>query len=63
MTVQVLKTYKKNQREIAEISARIIEKMENNPAFPNPPAALAALKKNCLNTRQPFKEQLAGALN
>jgi hypothetical protein len=45
MTVQISKTYKKNQREIAEISARVVEKMENNPAYSNPPAALAALKK------------------
>lgn len=37
-------TYK-NQRDLATICQRVIEKMENNPVFPNPPAALAELKK------------------
>jgi hypothetical protein len=35
----------KNQRDLATISQRVIEKMENNTVFPNPPAALAELKK------------------
>src|SRR5262245_46539576 len=35
----------KNQQELATICQRVIEKMENNPVFPNPPAALAELKK------------------
>lgn len=34
-----------NQRDLATICQRVIEKMENNPVFPNPPAALAELKK------------------
>jgi len=34
-----------NQRDLAIICQRVIEKMENNPVFPNPPAALAELKK------------------
>lgn len=37
-------TYK-NLRHLVTDSKRVIEKMENNPAFPNPPAALAELKK------------------
>jgi len=37
-------TYK-SQRDLATICKRVIEKMENNPVFPNPPAALAELKK------------------
>ena len=37
-------TYK-NQRDLTTICQRVIEKMENNPTFPNPPAALADLKK------------------
>ena len=37
-------TYK-NLRDLVTISKRVIEKMENNPVFPNPPAALAELKK------------------
>jgi hypothetical protein len=35
----------KNQRDLLIIIQRVIEKMENNPVFPNPPAALADLKK------------------
>ncbi|AEV98200.1 hypothetical protein A4D02_35225 [Niastella koreensis] len=37
--------YKKRQSDIVTICQRVIENMENNPAFPNPPAALAELKK------------------
>jgi len=37
--------YKKRQVDITIICQRVIENMENNPVFPNPPAALAELKK------------------
>ena len=37
-------TFKK-ERDLATICQRVIEKMENNPVFPNLPAALANLKK------------------
>ena len=37
--------YKKRQVDIAIICQRVIDNMENNPVFPNPPAALAELKK------------------
>jgi hypothetical protein len=37
-------TYR-NLRDLVVISKRVIEKTENNPVFPNPPAALAELKK------------------
>jgi hypothetical protein len=37
--------------DLVMISKRVIEKMENNPDFPDPPAALAALKMLCLNSR------------
>lgn len=37
--------YKKRQSELSVIVQRVIERMENNPVFPNPPAALADLKK------------------
>jgi hypothetical protein len=37
-------TYKKTQSELTVISQRVIEKMENNPVFPDPPTALAELK-------------------
>ncbi len=37
--------YKKRQADISIICQRIIDNMENNPVFPNPPAALAELKK------------------
>ncbi|OQP42802.1 hypothetical protein A4H97_11620 [Niastella yeongjuensis] len=37
--------YKKRQGDIAMICQRVIENMENNPAFPTPPAALTELKK------------------
>jgi hypothetical protein len=33
------------QHDLFIISKRVIEKMDNNPVFPDPPAALAALKK------------------
>jgi hypothetical protein len=38
-------TFTKRQSELTDISNRVTEKMENNQAFPNPPAALAELKK------------------
>lgn len=37
--------FKKRERELTIIIQRILEKMENNTLFPNPPAALAELKK------------------
>jgi hypothetical protein len=33
------------QNELATLGYCVVDKMENNPAFPNPPAALAQLKK------------------
>lgn len=36
--------FKRAERELSIIVNRILEKMENNPAFPNPPQALAVLK-------------------
>lgn len=36
---------RKRQSDLITICQRVIERMENNPAFPNPPAALADLKK------------------
>jgi hypothetical protein len=35
----------RNQRDLVIIIKRVIEKMKNNPVFPNPPAALAELEK------------------
>ena len=37
--------YKKRESELSIIIQRVIENMENNAVFPNPPAALADLKK------------------
>jgi len=37
--------YKKRESELAIIIQRVLENMENNAVFPNPPAALADLKK------------------
>jgi hypothetical protein len=37
--------YKKREDELAKIIQRVLENMENNAVFPNPPAALADLKK------------------
>jgi hypothetical protein len=37
--------YKKREDELAKIIHRVLENMENNAVFPNPPAALADLKK------------------
>jgi hypothetical protein len=43
---KVLTTRKKsNQSYLALLSGSVIYKLENNPTFPNPPAALAVLKK------------------
>lgn len=35
----------KNQHEMVTLVKRVIEKMKGNPAFPNPPAALAEMEK------------------
>ena len=37
--------YAKRQSDLTTTGQRVEEKMENNPVFPNPPAALAELKK------------------
>jgi len=37
--------FKKREDELAKIIQRVLENMENNAVFPNPPAALADLKK------------------
>jgi hypothetical protein len=37
--------YKKRESELSIIIQRVLENMENNAVFPNPPAALADLKK------------------
>lgn len=41
---QTLATYKKQQYDIVTTAVRVIDKMEGNPVFPNPPAALEELK-------------------
>jgi len=46
MSNKVLTTRKKsNQGSLVLTSNRVVYKLENNPAFPNPPKALAALKE------------------
>ena len=46
MNHKILANHKKvRQGELPTISTRVIEHMENNPVFPNPPAALAKLKE------------------
>ena len=46
MTTRLQTIRKKHpQSDLVIISKRVIEKMENNPVFPDPPAALATLKK------------------
>jgi hypothetical protein len=46
MTTRLQVIRKKHpQSDLVTISQRVIEKMENNPVFPDPPAALTALKK------------------
>jgi hypothetical protein len=35
----------KNEHDLVSFIKRVIEKMKNNPAFPNPPAAFAELEK------------------
>src|SRR5687767_2903030 len=43
---KIITSYKiTRENNLVTISQRVIEKMENNPLFSNPPAALAELKK------------------
>ncbi|WP_205508751.1 fibronectin type III domain-containing protein [Longitalea arenae] len=42
---RIVAKFKKRQNDLMTIGQRVIEKMENNTVFPNPPAALAELKK------------------
>jgi hypothetical protein len=42
---RITQKYQNIQGDILTIGWRVIEKMENNPAFPDPPAALGELKK------------------
>jgi len=42
---RITQKYKNNQNEITTIGWRVIENMENNPDFPDPPTALQELKK------------------
>ena len=42
---QIVKTYKKSERELDETSERVIKEMENNPDYPTLPPAFAELKK------------------
>jgi hypothetical protein len=51
--------YKKHQNDIALIGECVIEKMENNENFPDPPAALEELKK----VLPEFHQALANALS
>lgn len=49
---RITQKYKSQQGEITTIGHRVIENMENNPAFPDPPAALDELKKMLPEFRQ-----------
>lgn len=42
---KIVAKYTKRQGYLIVIIQRVIDRMENNPGFPNPPAALAELKK------------------
>lgn len=42
---KIAQTYTVSQTNLIAIGERVVEKMENNPGFPTPPAALAELKK------------------
>jgi hypothetical protein len=48
-----------NEYELASLIENVPEKMKNNPAFPNPPAALAELEKQA----PVFRESLRKARN
>ena len=46
MKSTILTTYKRERdSELSTITQRILQEMDNNPNFPNPPAALANIKK------------------
>jgi hypothetical protein len=51
--------YKKHQSNIALTAGRVIEKMEHNEDFPNPPAALEELKKVLPQYRQALVNALS----
>jgi hypothetical protein len=51
--------YKKYQSDIAPTGERVVEKMENNENFPDPPAALEELKK----VLPEFRQALVNALS
>jgi hypothetical protein len=42
---QITAKFSKREEDLELTSERVIDKTENNPGFPNPPAALAELKK------------------
>lgn len=52
--------FSKREEELDLTSERIVEKMENNPSFPNPPAALAELKIKQLAFRAARKNAEGG---
>ena len=43
--IRILTSYKKRQDDLQLTAYRVLEQMENNENFPDPPAALAELKK------------------
>jgi hypothetical protein len=51
--------YKKHQSDIARTGERVVENMENNEDFPDPPAALEELKK----VLPQFRQALVNALS
>ena len=55
---RIVTKYKKCQGDIALIAHRVIEKMPGNPAFPDPPGALAKLAK----VLPAFQKALANAV-
>jgi len=52
--------YKNRQDEIAIISQRVVENMESNEAFPDPPAALLKLKEALPGFQQALADALSG---
>jgi len=52
--------FKTRQDDIALMSLRVIMEMENNPNFPDPPPALAELKKILPQFRQALVDAMGG---
>jgi hypothetical protein len=57
---RIITTFKKRQYDIPVTARHVIEKMENNPLFPDPPAALSELKIRLPEFEQALVDAMGG---